>query len=73
MLIVALPLLSFVAAELKLPLVSVTAPVGVGVPPTVTETESAWSVVMLDEAGITVTVGVVPVTVTGVDMPTALL
>jgi hypothetical protein len=32
--------------------------VGVGVPPTVTVTESVCDVVTLDEAGITVTVGV---------------
>jgi hypothetical protein len=32
--------------------------VGVGVPPTATVTDSAWTLVMLKEAGVTVTVGV---------------
>jgi hypothetical protein len=73
MLIVALPPLSVVAAEVYPPPVSVTEPVGVGVPPTVTETESACTVVMLDTDGVTVTGGVALATVTAEDVPEALL
>jgi hypothetical protein len=74
-LIEALPLLKIVAAEVKLPLVSVTVPAGVGlpVPPfTVTVTVSVCAVVMLVEEGVTVTVGVIFDTVT-VFEPDALL
>ena len=55
-----------------MPLLRVTVPVGAGVPATATVTNRAWAVVMLDEAGVTVTVGVVLVTVSG-DVPVALL
>jgi len=76
--IFALPLLSATAAELKLPEVSVTDPVGVGLPlppPTAIVTVNAWVVVMLDADGVTTTVGVVfggRLTVTKFD-PDALL
>ena len=66
-LIVALPLASVVAVDVKAPLVSVTAPVGIGfpVPPfTATVTESVCVVEMLEEAGVTVAVGRIVVTVT---------
>lgn len=59
MLMVALPLVSVVAPEEYAPLVRVTEPVGVGVPATVTVTESVCAVEMLKKAGVTVTVGVV--------------
>jgi hypothetical protein len=58
-LIVATPPVSAVADEVYVPLVSVTEPVGVGVPATVTVTARLWAVVMLDGEGETVTVGVV--------------
>jgi hypothetical protein len=61
MLIVALPLLRVAAAEVKLPLVSVAEPVGVGLPvPPLTEiaTVNACAVVILDEDGVNATVGV---------------
>ena len=60
MLIVALPPLRFVVAEVYPPPVKVTEPVGAGLPPpalTETVTDSACAVVMLDEEGATVTVG----------------
>ena len=41
-----------------MPLVSTTEPVGVGVPATAIVTNNVWTVVMLNEAGVTVTVGV---------------
>jgi hypothetical protein len=53
----ALPLLNVVAVEVYVPLVSVTEPVGA--PLTVTATDRDWAAVMLDDAGVTVTVGVV--------------
>jgi hypothetical protein len=77
-LMVAPPLLRVAAADVYVPLVSVTEPVGVGfpVPPlTATATVSACAVVMLDADGVTVNVGVVfaaAVTVTEFD-PVALL
>jgi hypothetical protein len=61
-LIVAPPLLRVLAADVKVPLVSVTVPVGVGlpVPPlTAVVTVNACAVVMLVEDGVTVTVGAV--------------
>jgi hypothetical protein len=64
MVMVAEPLDSVAAEEVKLPLVIVTGPVGVGLPvPPETETliESDWAVVMLDKAGVTVTVGAMAV------------
>ena len=67
MLIVALQPLSAVAVEMYVPPLSVTLPVGVGLPLpplTVTVTESLCAVVMLVEAGVTVTVGVIFETVT---------
>jgi hypothetical protein len=78
MLIVALPLLKVIAAEVYPPPVNVTDPVGVGLPlPPFTETVTVrgCAVVMLDVDGVTVTVGVVlagVVTVTVAD-PEALL
>ena len=57
------------------PPLSVTEPVGLGVPATVTVTVSGWVVATLDGEGVTVTVGMVfagLVTVTGFD-PDALL
>jgi hypothetical protein len=48
-------------------------PVGDGEPPTATVTDRACVVVMLDEAGVTVTVGVVLFTVTVGDVPGALV
>jgi hypothetical protein len=62
-LIVATPPVRVVAAEVYPPPLSVTEPVGVGVPDTVTVTKRAWRVVMLDGDGVTVTVGVVLVAV----------
>ena len=62
MLMVALPPLSVAGAEAKPPPVSVTEPVGVGLPLppfTTTVTERGCTVVMLEEAGVTVTVGVI--------------
>ena len=61
MLIVALPLLKVIAAEVYPPLLNVTDPVGVGLPlPPFTETVtvSGCAVVMLEADGVTVTVGV---------------
>jgi hypothetical protein len=61
MLIVALLLLSVTAAEVKLPLISVTDPVGMGLPVpslTATFTVNDCAVVMLAEEGVTTTVGV---------------
>jgi hypothetical protein len=75
MLIVALPPVRVVAAEVYPPPLSITEPVGVGVPPTVTVTVNGWVVVTLDGEGVTITVGVVfagLVTVTEFD-PEALL
>lgn len=58
--IVALPPLSAVAVEEYVPPVRVMAPVGVPeLPLTVTVTLSDCAVVMLDDAGVTVTEGVV--------------
>jgi hypothetical protein len=67
-----------VFSVLYVPLVSVTDPVGVGLPlPPLTETVTvkACAVVMLDEDGVTTTVGVVftRVTVTAEDEPVAVL
>jgi hypothetical protein len=75
MLIVALPLLRVVAVEVYPPPLSVTKPVGVGVPLTATVTVNGCAVVMLDELGVTVIVGVVfaRVTVTAEEVPVALL
>jgi len=67
MLMVALPLLRVVAGEVYPPPVSVTEPVGVGLPAlqaTATVTDRAWFALMLDEPGVTVTVGVTRLTVT---------
>ena len=73
MMMFAWPPLNAVGAEEYDPLLSVMVPVGVGFPPevvgvgsavsplTVTRTESACAVVMLDAAGMTVTMGVVMV------------
>ena len=61
MLIVALPPVRAVAAEVYPPELSVTEPVGVGVPATVTVTVSGCAVVMLDAEGVTVTGGVLNV------------
>jgi hypothetical protein len=78
MLIVALPPLRVTAPEEYVPLVRVTEPVGVGLllpPVTATITDNACVAVMLDEPGVTVTVGVIKagdVTVTVFD-PVALL
>jgi hypothetical protein len=75
MLMVALPLVSVTAPDEYVPLVRVTEPVGVGVPPTVTVTDSACVVVMLAGDGVTVTGGAVvagPLTIT-VFVPVALL
>jgi hypothetical protein len=78
MLIVALPLLRVAAAEVYPPPLSVTVPVGLElpVPPlTATATVRGCAVVMLEEDGVTVTVGVIfagVVTVTVAD-PEALL
>ena len=61
MLMVALPALSVVAAEVYVPLVRVTEPVGVGLPLpplTVTFTANGCVVVMLVGDGVTVNVGV---------------
>jgi hypothetical protein len=62
---VAPPLLRAAAAETKVPLFSVTDPVGgkLSVPLTATVTVNACAVVMLDADGVTVTVGVVAVSV----------
>ena len=78
MMTVALPLLRIIAAEVYPPPMSVTEPVGVGLPLpplTATVTVKACAVVMLDEDGVTDTVGVVTacVTVTARDVPVALL
>jgi hypothetical protein len=78
MLIVALPLPRVAAAEVYPPPLSVTVPVGVGlpVPPlTATVTERGCAVVMLEADGVTATVGVVfAATVTVTDaLPEALL
>jgi hypothetical protein len=73
--IVALPAFKVTAVEVKLPLVSVTAPVGAGLPLTVVMIPSACAVVMLDKDGVAVTVGVVfaeVVTVTGAEPDTVL-
>lgn len=75
MLIVVLPPLKLAAAEVKVPLLRTTEPVGVGVPLTATVTDKACVVVMLDADGATETEGVVlagVVTVTVAD-PVALL
>ena len=55
----ALPFVSAVALEVKPPPERVTVPVGDGVPLRVTVTVSDWTVVMLIDEGVTVTVGVV--------------
>ena len=72
----ALPLARVVAAEVYPPPVSVTEPVGVGLPvPPFTETVTArgCAVVMLEAEGVTVTAGVVFETVTVEDVPVVLL
>jgi hypothetical protein len=56
----ALPLPNVVAVEAYVPLLSVTEPVGA--PLIVTVTNRDWAAVMLDDAGDTVTVGVVLLT-----------
>src|ERR1039458_4786480 len=78
MVIVALPLARVVADAVELALARVTVPVGVGLPlppltPMVTDNDCA--VVMLDEPGVTVTVGVVfaGAVTTTVFVPVALL
>ena len=61
MMIVATPLASVAAVEVKVPPVSVTVPVGVGLGEgslTVTVTDNGTTVVTLNEAGVTTTVGV---------------
>ena len=76
MLIVALPFVSVAAAEVYLPLVNATEPVGVGLPLpplTATVTISDCTMVMLDEDGVSVNAAVACVTVTGEDVPVALL
>jgi len=68
-LIVPPPLLSVVGAELKAPLVTITEPVGVGLPLppfTTMATENACVVVTLETDGVTVIVGVAAVTSTDV-------
>ena len=60
-LIVELPLLSVIEGDVYVPLVSITVPVGVGLLPpplTVTVTVSACMVLMLEDDGETMTVGV---------------
>ena len=59
------------AAELYPPPVNVTIPVGVGVPLTATVTVSAWVVEMLEEDGVTVTVGAALATFTTAEAPVA--
>ncbi len=76
--IVALPPLSAVTADVYVPLVSVTVPVGIAspaLPLTATVTNKARVVVVLAEAGVAVTVGVVSGTVMTVTvaLPDALL
>jgi len=64
MVICALPLVSVAAAEVYVPLLNVTEPVGVGLPLpplTATVTASDCATVILDAAGVTVTVGVTTV------------
>ena len=59
---IALPLVSVIAAEVYAPLLRITLPVGVGLPlppATATVTMSVCAVVMLVDAGVTVTVGVI--------------
>ena len=73
MLIDAVPAVSTAAAELYPPRVTVTIPVGTGVPPTATLTVSAWVVEILDEDGVPTTEGVTLATVTLADAPVALL
>ena len=57
--IVTEPLDSVTDPDVYVPLVNMTVPVGVGVPLTVTITDSACAVVMLAGDGETVTAGVV--------------
>ena len=73
MLIVAVPAPRVTAAELYPPPVKDTVPVGTGVPLTAIVTVSAWVVVMLEEEGVTVTVGAALATVTPDEEPVALL
>jgi hypothetical protein len=60
---VALPLCKVVAEEVKPPPVSVTVPVGAGLPLTATVAVNPCAVVMLGEDGVTVTAGVALFTV----------
>jgi hypothetical protein len=71
MLIAALPTPRVVADEVYPPPLSITEPVGMGVPVTVTITVSGWVVVTLDGEGVTDTVGVVLPTVTEPELPVA--
>jgi hypothetical protein len=72
-LIRVLPFVRVVAAKIWLVVLSVTEPVGVGVPLTVTVTDNACPVVMLSRDGVTVTAGVALTTDTGADVPIPLL
>jgi hypothetical protein len=61
MVMIMLPFVSAVAAEAYVPLARITEPVGVGLPVpllAVTVTESVCTVVILDNDGVTVIVGV---------------
>jgi hypothetical protein len=72
MLIVAVPALSKVTAEVYPPPVIFAAPVGVGVPLpplTTTVTVSPWVIEMPYEDGVTVTEGVTKATVTLEEVP----
>jgi hypothetical protein len=72
MLRVTEPALSVAAAEVYPPPVTVTVPVGAGapLPPlTTTVTVNPWAVAMLEEDGVTVTMGVTSATVTAGDVP----
>ena len=73
--IFAVPLESAVAAELYVPLLKTTVPVAAGAPDPplrLTTTGNAWPTTMLCDAGVTLTVGVARLTVTGA-VPEALV
>jgi len=59
MVMVALPFARAVAPDEYDPLVNETVPVGVGVPMTAMDTESDWLELIDEDAGVTVTVGVI--------------
>ena len=61
---VRMPALRVTAAEVKVPLVSTTEPVGNGLPLTNTATPRPTAVVMAGADGVTVTVGVILAAVT---------